>query len=267
MTAAGKAVRGLREGQRVGVGYQSGSCGACEFCTSEMENLCTQMLGTCVNGYGGYADRIRLDGRFAVPIPDGLEAATAAPMMCGGITVFTLFFAFDVKRGMRVGVVGIGGLGHLALQFARAPGYEVTALSTLPDKEAEARRLGAHEFVNSRDAGQMAGMANRFDFILSTVSADLPWADYITVLRPRGKLCILGVSANDVHFPAFPVILGQKTICGSPIGSPAEIGRMMRVAADSGVRTQVEAFPMAEVNQALKRVKNNEARYRVVLFN
>jgi alcohol/geraniol dehydrogenase (NADP+) len=267
VTAIGREVRRLSEGQRVGVGYESGSCGQCEFCTQDAEHLCLEMKGTCVNGYGGFADRLRVKARFAMPIPDGLAAEIAAPMLCGGITVYTPFHVFDVRAGMRVGVVGIGGLGHLALQFARSLGYEVTAFSTSPDKEAEARTLGAHEFINSRDPEQMQRVANSFDFILCTVSADLPWIEYLAALKPRGKLCIVGVPVNEVHFPAFPVILGQKTICGSPIGSPSDINRMLGHAVEAGVKSQIELFPMDQVNSALRRVRNNEARYRVVLAN
>jgi uncharacterized zinc-type alcohol dehydrogenase-like protein len=267
VTATGREVRHLREGQRVGVGYQSGSCGQCEYCTEQMENLCVQMTGTCVNGYGGYADALRVNSRFAMPIPDGLAADVAAPMMCGGITVYTPFRVFDVRPGMRVGVVGIGGLGHLALQFARALGYEVTAFSTSPDKETQARSFGAHGFINARDPEQMQQAANRFDFILCTAPGDVPWLDYLAALKPRGKLCIVGAPASDVHFPALPLILGQKSICGSPIGSPSEINRMLAQAVDSGVQTKVELFPMTQVNEALRRVRNNEARYRVVLVN
>src|SRR3954451_13836113 len=129
VVAKGHNVHHLREGQRVGIGYQSGSCGHCEYCSHDMENLCLGMLGTCVNGYGGYSDGLRVHSRFAVPLPEKLSPESAAPLMCGGITVFTPFRVFDVRPGMGVGVIGIGGLGHLALQFASTLGFEVTAFS------------------------------------------------------------------------------------------------------------------------------------------
>ncbi len=267
VSAAGREVKHLREGQRVGVGYQSGSCGDCEFCSNDLQNLCTQMTGVCVNGYGGYAEAVRVDSRLAVPIPESMTSEAAAPMLCGGITVYTPFHAFGVRPGMRVGVVGIGGLGHIALQFARALGYEVTAFSASPEKETEARAFGAHSFINSHEPEEMQKTVNRFDFILSTAPADLPWAQYLDALRPRGKLCIVGVPSGDVRIPAFPLILGQKTVCGSPIGSPQEIRRMLGHAAEARVQPRTESLPMAQVNSALLRVKNNQARYRMVLAN
>lgn len=267
VTARGSDVPHLRDGERVGVGYQCGSCGTCEYCQFCVENLCAKLEGTCVNGYGGYAEAIRVHSRFAMPVPEGLTSEIAAPMLCGGITVYHPFHAFDVRPGMRVGVVGIGGLGHFALQFGRALGYEVTAFSTSPEKEEEARELGAHDFVHSRDEARIKQLANRFDFILSTVSADLPWGQYLNLLRPKGKLCVVGVPASDMQIPAFPLIVGQRSICGSPIGSPSEIRKMLDKAVESGVTAKVEVFPMADVNEALNKVRGNEVRYRAVLEN
>lgn len=143
--------------------------------------------------------------------------------MCGGITVFTPFRVFDVRPGMKVGVIGIGGLGHLGLQFASALGFEVTAFSNSSDKEEQTRRFGAHHFINGCDPAQLEAVANRFDFLLCTATGKLPWAGYLAALKPRGKLCIVGVPPNDIAVPVLPLILGQKTICGIPIGSPADI--------------------------------------------
>lgn len=266
VTKTGSAVKSLREGQRVGVGWESGSCGECEYCLRGEENVCLEWKGTCTHGYGGYASAIRADSRFVIPIPEGLDSEHAATLMCAGITVYAPL-SQDVHPAMRVGVVGVGGLGHLAVQYARAFGCEVTAFSTSPDKEVEARRLGAHHFINAREDGAMEQAANSCDFVISTVSADLNWAAYLNVLKPKGKLCIVGVPESDVRLPAFPLLIGRKSVFGSVVGSPSLIREMLEFSARNGVQPVTERFPMARVNEALERLKSNQARYRIVLVN
>jgi uncharacterized zinc-type alcohol dehydrogenase-like protein len=143
----------------------------------------------------------------------------------------------------------------------------VTAFSNSPDKEEQARRFGAHHFINGCDPTQLEAVANHFDFLLCTATGNLPWAAYLTALKPRGKLCVVGVPPSDIAVPVLPLILGQKTICGSPIGSPANIEEMLEHAASFNVQTQVELFPMTQANEGLERVRANRARYRVVLAN
>jgi len=184
--ACGPAVTDVRVGQRVGVGWQSGSCLACEWCLRGDEMCCAQEEATCVGRPGGFADRLRVDSRFAHPLPDALASEHAAPLLCAGITVYAPLAA-GVQPGMRVGVVGIGGLGHLALQFARAMGAEVTAFSTTPGKAAEAERFGAHHFVVSSDARQMEQAKGTLDYVLSTVTAPLDWPVWLDVLRQRDR--------------------------------------------------------------------------------
>jgi uncharacterized zinc-type alcohol dehydrogenase-like protein len=266
VTGLGSAVKGFREGQRVGVGWEAGSCGECDCCRQGDENLCLNWRGTCTHGYGGYASAIRVEDRFVFSIPESLDSERAAPLLCGGITVYSPL-AQAVRPAMHVGVVGLGGLGHLAVQYARAFGCEVTAFSTSPDKEAEARRLGAHHFIHSRDAGAMEKTANRFDFMISTVSADLNWGDYLNALRPKGKLCVVGAAPSDLRLPAFALITGNRTVFGSPIGSPSAIREMLEFSARNGVQPVTERFPMTRVNEALDRLRSNQARYRIVLVN
>jgi uncharacterized zinc-type alcohol dehydrogenase-like protein len=265
VSQVGSGVKSFKVGQRVGVGWNSGSCGECEYCAQGEENLCLKWEGTCTHGFGGYASAIRVNSRFVFAIPDGMDSATTAPLLCGGITVYGAFHAYDVRHAEHVGVVGVGGLGHLALQYARAFGCEVTAFSTSADKEAEARRFGAHRFVNSQDRTAMQSLNNSLHFILSTVSADLNWTTYLGLLKPKGKLCIVGVPPSDVCFPAFPIILGQKSVCGNPVGSPSVIREMLEFSARNRVTAQVERMPMARVNEALDRLRSNKARYRIVL--
>jgi uncharacterized zinc-type alcohol dehydrogenase-like protein len=262
----GSAVKGFREGQRVGVGWQSGSCGECHYCLHGEENICLNSKGTCTHSYGGYANAIRVGSHFVVPIPEALESEHAAPLLCGGITVYSPL-AREVRPAMRVGVIGLGGLGHLAVQYAHAFGCEVTAFSTSPNKETEARRLGAHHFINTREAGAMGRLANTLDFILSTVSDDLNWGDYLNSLRPNGKLCLVGVPHQNLSVPAFALIAGNRAVCGSAIGSPSLIREMLEFSVRNRVQPMTERFPMAQVNEAMNRLKSNQTRYRIVLVN
>ncbi len=267
VAAVGPEVHGLEEGLRVGLGWQSNCCGRCEWCMKGMENLCPESEGTCVHRHGGYADRVRGDARFVIPIPDELESEHAAPLLCGGITVYNPMRTHGVNPSSRVGVVGIGGLGHLAIQFARVFGAEVTAFSTSAAKEDEARKLGAHRFVNTRESKQMKDVAGTQDFILSTINADMEWAALMQALRPNGTLCFLGVPPSPVTVQPFPLISGLRAITGSPIGSPHRLREMMDVAARHGVKAQTERFAMAKANEAIEKVKRNKVRYRAVLAN
>lgn len=267
VAAVGDEVRGLEEGHRVGLGWQSNSCGRCEWCIRGMENLCPEMEGTCVRRNGGYAERVRADARFVIPVPDELDSEHAAPLLCGGITVYSPMRTHGINPSSRVGVVGIGGLGHLAIQFARVFGAEVTAFSTSAAKEDEARKLGAQRFVNTRESKQMKDVAGTQDFILSTVNADQEWASYMQALRPTGTLCFVGVPPSPVAVQAFPMISGVRSITGSPIGSPHRLREMMDVAARHGVKAQTERFAMAKANEAIEKVKRNKVRYRAVLAN
>ncbi|MBZ0273520.1 NAD(P)-dependent alcohol dehydrogenase [bacterium] len=265
VAAIGDAVRHLAVGDRVGLGWQAGSCGACEWCVSARENLCPDSVATCVGHYGGYADRVFADARFAFKLPDALNSETAAPLLCGGITVYSPLRHYGITANMRVGVVGIGGLGHLAIRFARAFGCEVTAFSTSPAKEAEARDMGAHHFVPTHDAGALKSRRDSLDFILSTVHNALDWTAYIDALRPDGRLCLVGGPPEPVSFPSFALIGGQKSVSGSVIGGRARINEMLDFAARHGIGAICETMPLADVNAALTRVREGRVRYRMVL--
>ena len=267
VTAVGTEVRSLNIGQRVGLGWQSNSCGICEWCVKGMENLCPAAECTCVHRHGGYAEKVRANARFVIPIPDGIESEHAAPLLCGGVTVYNPLRTHRVNPSSRVGIVGIGGLGHIAIQFARVFGAEVTAFSTSSGKEEEARSLGAHHFVNSRETKSMKEVAGTLDFILNTANADQDWNIYVQALRPTGTLCFVGVPPSPVSTHAFPLIAGQRTLTGSPIGSPSQLREMLDVAARHGVKAMTERFPMAKANEAIEKVKKNKVRYRAVLAN
>jgi uncharacterized zinc-type alcohol dehydrogenase-like protein len=200
-------------------------------------------------------------------VPKALESENAAPLLCAGITVYSPLRNHGVRPSSRVGVIGIGGLGHLGIQFAKAFGAEVTAFSTSKDKEAEAKELGAHHFVNTRDTGALKKVAGSFDFLLSTVSADQDWQGFVNALRPKGMLCVVGAPPSAISLQAFPLISGQKAISGSPTGSPRDLFEMLDVAARHGVKAVTERFAMAKANEAVTKVKKNQVRYRAVLTN
>lgn len=265
--AVGDDVRDRTVGERVGVGWQADSCGICEWCRQGDEHLCAQSQPTCVGRNGGYADKIRVNSRFAIPVPKVLESENVAPLLCGGITVYSPLRNHGVRPSSRVGVIGIGGLGHMGIQFARAFGAEVTAFSTSKDKEDEAKSLGAHYFVNTRDTGALKKVAGSFDFLLSTVSADQDWGAYVNALRPKGTLCVVGAAPSPIQLSAFALIGGQKAVSGSPTGSPRDLHEMLDVAARHGVKAITERFAMSKANDAVARVKKNQVRYRAVLAN
>jgi uncharacterized zinc-type alcohol dehydrogenase-like protein len=267
VSALGTNVKGLKLGQRVGIGWQAGACLECDYCLRGEENLCAQNQPTCVGRPGGFAERLRVHSHFAFPIPEAIESEKAGPLLCGGLTVFTPLRVFAVTPLMRVGVIGIGGLGHLALQFLRAFGCEVIAFSSTPGKEAEAKKFGAHHFADSRDSAGMAKLRASFDFLLSTVFADLDWNAYLDLLRPKGKLCIVGAVVQPLSIPAFPLLVGQKTLCGSNTGGSSTMREMLEFAARHGIAPQVELTPMAEANAGLARLASNQVRYRLVLAN
>ncbi len=267
VTGVGSEVADRKVGERVGIGWQADSCGICEWCRQGDEHLCAKAQPTCVGRNGGYADAVRVNARFAIPVPEVLESENVAPLLCAGITVYSPLRNLLARPSSRVGVVGIGGLGHLGLQFARAFGCEVTAFSSSQNKEKEARELGAHHFVNTRDNGELKKVAGSFDLILSTASVDQDFQSLITALRPKGTLVVLGVGPSPLQITGFSLIGGQKAVAGSPSGSPKDLREMLDVAARHGVKAITERFAMKDANKAVDKVKKNQVRYRAVLAN
>jgi uncharacterized zinc-type alcohol dehydrogenase-like protein len=263
--AVGTGAAGITVGQRVGLGWFAGSCMACEWCKSGNHHLCPSAAGTIVGRHGGFADRVRAEAPWVVPLPEQLDAPSAGPLFCGGITVFNPLVQFKVKPTDRVGVIGIGGLGHMALRFLDAWGCEVTAFSSSPEKEAEARQLGADHFLNSRDSGALEKVANSLDFILSTVNVPLDWNAYIAALRPKGRLHLVGVVPQPLSLPVFAILAGQKSISASPVGSPTTTATMLNFAARHRIQPIIEMYRFNEVNEALEKLRHGKPRYRIVL--
>ncbi|MDX2175589.1 MAG: NAD(P)-dependent alcohol dehydrogenase [Candidatus Sumerlaeia bacterium] len=265
--ALGEGVRHLRAGQRVGLGWYAGSCQTCPTCLAGDHNLCGSTEQTIVGRHGGFADRVRCDALWAIPLPDALDASKAGPLFCGGITVFNPIVQCGVKPTDRVGVIGIGGLGHLALQFLNKWGCEVTAFSSSDSKREEAMRMGAHHVVSSRDPEALARIAGTLDFIISTVNVPLEWNAYIGALAARGRFHVVGAVLEPIPVGAFSLIMGQKSISGSPLGSPCTTAKMLEFCGRHGIETVTEHFPMSKANDAFEHLKSGKARYRIVLAN
>ena len=263
--AAGGHAKGVKPGDRVGLGWFAGSCMSCHTCMSGNHNLCGNGEQTIVGRHGGFADRVRCHWSWAVPIPAGVDPAKAGPLFCGGITVFGPIAHFGVKPTDRVGVVGIGGLGHLALRFLDKWGCHVTAFTSSDSKSEEARKLGADAVVNSRDSKAMQAIAGSLDFILVTVNVPLDWDGYLAALRPDGRLHFVGAVLEPIPVQAFSLIGGRKSISGSPLGSPATVRDMLDFCARHDIAPQTESFRFDEINDALDHLRAGKARYRVVL--
>lgn len=263
--ALGEGVTELRVGQRVGLGWQAGSCGRCEYCRVGKEIFCDKESATIVGRYGGFADYVRAQARFAIPMPEAIDAAVAGPLMCAGTTVFTPLMHFNVRPTQRAAVLGVGGLGHLAIQYLRAYGCHVTAISATRSKEAESRQLGAAGFIATGESGALARAAKSFDFVISTVPGEVNWGDVVGLLRPEGRLCIVGVPGATITVPVFPLIGGERSVSGGRTGAPSDIATMLGFTALHGIKPMINPFPMREVNAALDHLRSGKARYRVVL--
>ncbi len=265
VAAVGGRVTSVKPGDRVGLGWYSRSCMGCRQCMSGDHNLCPTAEATIVGRHGGFADKVRAHAAWVLPVPPALDPAKAGPLFCGGVTVFNPLLQFDVRPTQRVGVVGIGGLGHLALKFFNKWGCEVIAFSSSAGKMDEAKQLGAHRVVNSKDDAAMAGLAGSLDFILVTVNASLNWPTYINALAPKGRLHFVGAVLKPIPVAVFPLIASQKSISGSPLGSPVTTSDMLAFSARHGIEPVTETFPLAKVNDAIAHLRAGKARYRVVL--
>ena len=268
VAAVGAAVGdGLATGQRVGVGGICGSCMGCEFCLAGRQHVYPQVVYTAMGSHrGGFASHVRAGHwRWAFPIPEAIASEHAGPLLGAGATVFTPLVRHGVMATDRVAVVGIGGLGHLAVQFLAKWGCEVTAISSSHEKDEPARGFGASHIIATRGADELKAAAGSFDFILSTVSADLPWDDYLAALRPGGTLCVVGIGDKPIAVDPLGLTAGEKRLVGGMPGSVGETQQMLAFAARHGIRPAVELFPMAEADKALDHVRRGHARFRAVL--
>jgi len=262
----GRSVSGLKEGDRVGIGWQGRSCGKCVWCRCGEVNLCQEIVDAASwTPYGGFSSSINVDADFAYKIPDTSPSDRAAVLMCAGITVFAPLSQYSSVPSLRIGVIGIGGLGHLAIQFAKAFGYEVTAISSSPGKKEEALALGADHFMVASDKEVRLKHAYYFDVLLCTAHAGIDWVATLEMLRKRGNLLLAGFA--DIAFKPIDLIAHQLSISGSFLGTQVQMKDMLQFANDRSIQPMIELMPMSQINQAIQRLKENKVRYRIVLHN
>ncbi|QCD90736.1 probable mannitol dehydrogenase [Vigna unguiculata] len=274
VTKVGSKVTKFSVGDIAGVGGSVGSCGSCSECGEGFYVYCPKMILTYSARYhdgtvtqGGYSDNLVVDQNFAVLIPKSMPLASTAPLLCAGITVYSpLKYHGLTKPGLHLGVVGLGGLGHVAVKFAKAFGLRVTVISTSPSKKKEAlETFGADAFLVSRDQQQLQDAVGTMDAIFDTVSANHSIQPLIGLLKTRGKLILLGGPANPLEVLAMPLLLGRKMIAGSAGGGREEIQEMINFAAKHNITADVEVISMEYVNTALERLEKNDVKYRFVI--
>jgi uncharacterized zinc-type alcohol dehydrogenase-like protein len=263
--AVGEHVRHLAVGDVVGMGWHAGYCMVCRQCMSGDHHMCADAASTFIGRHGGYADIVRAQASAVFKLPKGVDARTAGPLMCGGITVFSPFVQYGISPTARVGVIGIGGLGHMAVKFARAWGCHVTAFTSTEAKQQEALELGAHVALSSRDKEAIERAAKSFDLLLSTVNVPLDWGAYIGSLAQRGRLHVLGAVLEPIPVAATSLMMSQRSVSSSPAGSPSDIAKMLDFAGRHGIQPTTEHFAFDRINEAIDHLRSNKARYRVVL--
>ncbi|CAA0201917.1 NAD(P)-dependent alcohol dehydrogenase [Tenacibaculum maritimum] len=267
VVAAGKSVKNVKIGDKVGLGWFAGSCMSCQECMDGSQHLCANNEATIVGRHGGFADYVRGHWSWAIPLPKTIDMSKAGPLLCGGITVFNPIILAGVKPTDTVGVIGIGGLGHMALKFLKHWGCEVVAFSSNPDKKEQILNMGANKVINSKSPEELESIAGKLNFILNTTNVTLNWDAYLTTLAPKGKLHTVGAVLEPMAIPAFSLIGGEKSVGGSPLGSPALTKTMLDFCVRHEIYPTVEEFPFEKINDAITHLKEGKARYRIVLKN
>ena len=266
ISEVGTHVTSLKEGDRVGIGWQARSCGECEWCLESETQLCMKIEDTTVMvPYGGFSTSVVADHRFVYPLPASMPAEVGAVLMCAGLTVYSALQTHITKPDLKVAILGVGGLGHLAIQFAHAFGCEVTAMSSSPDKQEQALGFGADHFLLSNDRGSMQQVEYGYDLLFCTANNGINWFHLLMSLKKRGKLVMLGFP--DIELNSTNLVAHELTITGSLIGNPTNMRAMLSFAQKHNIKPMVELMPMSQVNTALQIVKENKARYRIVLVN
>jgi alcohol dehydrogenase (NADP+) len=270
VTKVGSAVTRFKAGDLAGVGCLVDSDRTCPECQAGLEQFCPNGTVT-YNGkdkhlggvtYGGYSDGVVVDERFVLRLPSNLDLAAAAPLLCAGITTYSPMRHWGVSKGKKVGVVGLGGLGHMGVKFARALGAHVVVFTTSPGKRDDALRLGAHEVVVSRNADEMRKHAGSFDFILDCVSADHDLDAFVQLLRRDGNITLVGAPEKPLSLGAFGLLFGRRSVSGSPIGGIPETQEMLDFCGEHGITSDVEVIPIQKVNEAYERMLRQDVKYR-----
>ena len=252
-------------GDRVGLGWHSGYCNDCVQCDAGDHNFCSSTKKTVFSQHGGFAEQVTADQVSVISIPTGVKHEDAGPLLCGGITVFTPIVEFNINKNHKVGIIGIGGLGHLALKFYKALGCHVTAFTNSNDKDNLLKSLGADEIVSSTDKSKIKNLVGQFDLIISTVNVKLDWNLFLSTIKPRGRLHFVGAVLAPIETSVFSLMSGRKSISGSPVGSPNNIRKMLDFCAQHNISPMTEHFKFSEINSAIEKLRNNRIRFRAVL--
>jgi uncharacterized zinc-type alcohol dehydrogenase-like protein len=252
-------------GDRVGLGWHSGYCNDCEQCDAGDHNFCSSTKKTVFSQHGGFAEQVTADQVSVIPIPTVMKHEDAGPLLCGGITVFTPIVEFNINKNHKIGVIGIGGLGHLALKFYKALGCHVTAFTNSNDKDNVLKSLGADEIISSTDKSKIKNLVSQFDLIISTVNVKLDWNLFLSTIKPRGRLHFVGAVLAPLETSVFSLMSGRKSISGSPVGSPTNIRKMLDFCAQHNIYPVTEHFKFSEINSAIEKLRNNKIRFRAVL--
>lgn len=270
----GSAVTQFAVGQLAGVGCMVNSCQDCRPCHEHTEQFCEKGMAPTYGGtemdrktptQGGYSTQVVVDERFVLHVPENLDPAGVAPLLCAGITTYSPLRRFGVKKGDRVGVVGLGGLGHMAVKLAASMGAEVTVLSTTAEKEADARKLGATQFAVTKDPQTFKRLAGKLDLIIDTISAKHDYNQYLSLIRPHGEMTLVGAPPEPSPVAAFSLIFGNKRLAGSLIGGIKETQEMLEHCAKHDIVSDIEIIPIQKVNEAYDRVLKSDVRYRFVI--
>ncbi len=262
----GQAVSGFQRGDRVGIGWQGRSCGECGWCRQGEEQLCDDVVTNGVwTPYGGFATSVVVDSRFAYLLPETLPSEDAAVLLCAGITVYHALFQHRTADVQRIGIIGIGGLGHLAIQFAHAMGYHITVFSSSESKRSEAMAFGADQFVCTSERGAFKGLSETFDLMFCTAHGNVRWEPVLGAMKKRGKVVMMGFA--DMAFNPTDLVVHELTIQGSFVGNRATMREMLAFAEKHDIRPVIEQMPMSRINEAIDRVRQSKVRYRIVLNN
>lgn len=274
IVAVGSEVSKFKVGDLAGVGCFVDSCRQCQNCKDGIEQFCDEGMtgtynsyerGTDIPTYGGYSTSITVDENYTLHVSDNLPLSGVAPLLCAGITTYSPLRYLKVGKGHKVGVLGLGGLGHMAVKFAVAFGAEVTMLSSSPSKEQDAKQLGAHHFALTSDKEKMDSLMNSFDFILNTVSAPHDYNFYLNLLKTNGTMIVVGIPTKPAEIPAMTLVWKRRSIMGSLIGGIAETQEMLDFCAEHNITSEVEIINMDYINEAYERMEKSDVKYRFVI--
>ena len=252
-------------GDTVGLGWHSGYCNNCDYCDVGDHNFCSNTKKTVFSQFGGFAEEVVAEEESVIPIPHKLNLEDAGPLLCGGITVFTPIIEFGINEKHKVGVIGIGGLGHLAIQFYKALGCHVTAFTNSQDKNDFIKKMGADDVISSTDQVTLKNLGAKFDLLISTVNVSLDWNLYLNIIKPRGRLHFVGAVLEPIKSSVFSLMTGRRSISGSPVGSPKNIKKMLNFCVEHNIKPIVEHFKFSDINKAIEKVRSNKVRFRAVL--